>query len=217
MKIFAIDTSTPRVVACYLDEHVKLLAEVESGEKHGTHVHRIAKMFDGVEFSALDVVGVGVGPGGLTGLRVGISFATALGIGKKFVAINSLELIAYNASFFNGYVVVLRKARQGYLYGAIYLGKGTGELEEVRTPFIQSVEAVRDIVSEFNPKVFLGDGAEFFRTVTVLQDWDLPRADNLAILVKGKIEAGQFVDLVEPLYLQKSIAELNFEKRKGQG
>lgn len=216
MKVFAIDTSTPRVVACYVDEEVKLLAEVESREKHGTHIHRIAEMFNGVDFGTLDVVGIGVGPGGLTGLRVGISFATALGIGKKFVAINSLELIGYNAAFYDGYIIVLRKARQGYLYGAVYRARGTGELEEVKAPFIQSIEVVGKMVSEFNPRVFLGDGGEFFRTESVLPDWDLPRADNLLILVKKKIEAGQFVDLVEPLYLQKSIAELNFEKRKGR-
>lgn len=216
MKVFAIDTSTPRVVACYIDEEVKVLAEVESGAKHATHIHRIVKMFDGVDFGSLDIVGIGIGPGGLTGLRVGISFATALGIGKKFVEINSLELIGYNAAFYDGYVVVLRKARQGYLYGAVYLARGTGELEEVRGPFIQSIEAVGEMVAEFNPKVFLGDGGEFFRKESVLSDWNLPRADNLAILVKKKIEAGQFVKLVEPLYLQKSIAELNFEKRKGR-
>lgn len=64
MKVFAIDTSTPRVVACYIDEEVKVLAEVESGAKHATHIHRIVKMFDGVDFGSLDIVGIGIGPEG---------------------------------------------------------------------------------------------------------------------------------------------------------
>ncbi|MCX7654421.1 MAG: tRNA (adenosine(37)-N6)-threonylcarbamoyltransferase complex dimerization subunit type 1 TsaB [Fervidobacterium sp.] len=215
MKIFAIDTSTPRVVACYCDDEQKMLVELETKAKHGIQVTQIADMLNNVDFGDLDIIGVGIGPGSLTGLRVGIAFATGLGIGKKFVEINSLKLIAYNLEFYNGYVVVLRKAREGYLYGAIYKGNGNqGLIEEIEKPFIDDIESVRKKVKAYAPSLCIGDGAEFFENRLDENNYNVPSARNLLRLVEMEINAGRLVDVVEPLYLQKSIAELNFEKRE---
>lgn len=218
MKVFAIDTSTPKVVACYFDDKSKIFIELETSAKHGTQVGQVAQMMRGVDFAALDVVCVGIGPGGLTGLRVGVSFATALGLGKKFVPINSLELIAYNAAFFDGYVVVVRKAREGYVYGGVFRANGEGELEEVEKPFITDASSLAEKLEKFSPSVTLGDAAPLFSSRSEPSEWDFPSARTLYLVARRGIAAENFVGLVEPLYLQKSIAELNFEKRaRGEG
>lgn len=214
MRVFAIDTSTPRVVACYFDEKRKIFAELETKAKHGVQVGQIASMMADVDFESLDIVCVGTGPGGLTGLRVGIAFATALGIEKKFVPLNSLELIGMNAAFFHGFVIVLRKAREGYLYGAVFEAR-SGRLSEIEKPFIDSVDRVGEKLDGYEPKILLGDGAEFF-TPPLHPEWNLPSAKALYVLANEGIERGTFVALPEPVYLQKSIAELNFEKRGGR-
>lgn len=219
LKIFAIDTSTPRVAVCYADNERKLLIELETKAKQGIQVSQIVEMMKGVDFSSIDVVGVGIGPGSLTGLRVGISFATGLGIGKNFVQINSLNLIASNLEFYDGYIIVVRKAREGYVYAGVYRGwnrefQKNCEVNEIESPFIESVENVKKRIEKYNPKICIGDGAEFFDCRLNTNEYNYPSSKNLLKLVFKEVEKNNFVNFVEPLYLQKSIAELNFEKRQ---
>lgn len=226
LKIFAIDTSTPRIAAFYLDVEKKILVELETKAKHGTQVSQIIEIMKDVDFSSLDVIGIGIGPGSLTGLRVGIAFATGLGVGKSFVQINSLKLIASNLEFYNGYIVVARKAREGYVYSAVYKGlderndkinnKNDSIIEEVEAPFIDSIERVRNKIEMYSPRICIGDGAEFFDCALGSVEYNYPSAKKLLQLVLKEIERNNFVDNVEPLYLQKSIAELNFEKRQNK-
>lgn len=213
MKIFAIDTSTSRIASCYVDDEKKVFIDLETHEKHGLQINQIVEKMKEVNFGDIDVVGIGIGPGSLTGLRVGISFATGLGIGKKIVQVNSLKLIASNLKFYDGYIVVVRKAREGYLYGAIYKGQEDGNLIEIEAPFIDSIDFIREKAKKYNDKVFIGDGAQFFDERFEDDDINFPSSRNLFKLVSEEIELGNFVEYVEPMYLQKSIAELNFEKR----
>uniref|UniRef100_A0A7V4NEL2 tRNA (Adenosine(37)-N6)-threonylcarbamoyltransferase complex dimerization subunit type 1 TsaB n=1 Tax=Fervidobacterium pennivorans TaxID=93466 RepID=A0A7V4NEL2_FERPE len=226
MKVFSIDTSSPRVVACYFDEEKKIMVELDTKAKHGIQVSQVIEKMKEVDFGNLDVIGIGIGPGGLTGLRVGISFCLGLGIGKKFVQISSLKLIAMNALMFDGYIGVVRKAREGYLYAGLYHSKNA-KLQTIVEPFIESIDVVRErfkeVVSD-KPALILGDGAEHFRDIGILleepkrSEYNLPSARNLYLLTFEEIISNNFVDAlhIEPLYLQKSIAELNFEKKQRQ-
>ncbi len=213
MKIFAIDTSTSRVVACYVDDEKKIFIDLETCEKHGLQINQIVEKMSEVNFEDIDVVGIGIGPGSLTGLRVGISFATGLGIGKRIVQVNSLKLIASNLKFYNGYIVVVRKAREGYLYGAIYKGQKDGNLIEIEAPFIDSIDSIKKKLEKYNDKIFIGDGAQFFDEILEDEDINFPSSRNLFKLVSEEIKLSNYVEYIEPMYLQKSIAELNFEKR----
>lgn len=215
MKVFSLDTSSPRVVSCYFDNEKKIMVELETKAKHGIQVSQVVEKMNEVDFSDVDVIGIGIGPGGLTGLRVGISFALGLGIGKKFVQINSLKLIAMNALMYNGYVAVVRKAREGYLYAALFHAEN-GEIVDIISPFIESIDVVKEKFKDYSPTLFLGDGSGFFTNNPLSTEYNLPSARNLYLLMNEEIEKGNFVDAnsIEPLYLQKSIAELNFEKKQ---
>jgi tRNA threonylcarbamoyladenosine biosynthesis protein TsaB len=226
LKAFSIDTSSPRVVACYFDEEKKIMVELDTKAKHGIQVSQVVEKMKEVDFGNLDVIGIGIGPGGLTGLRVGISFSLGLGIGKKFVQISSLKLIAMNALIFNGYVGVVRKAREGYLYAGLYHSENS-KLRTIVEPFIESIDVIREkfkgVVSN-KPALILGDGAENFKDIGIVleepkySEYNLPSARNLYLLTLEEISSNNFVDAlhIEPLYLQKSIAELNFEKKQKQ-
>jgi tRNA A37 threonylcarbamoyladenosine modification protein TsaB len=76
------------------------------------------------------------------------------------------------------------------------------------------VESIREKISCYEPKVCIGDGAEFFEQRLESTDYNFPSARKLFKLTVEEIEKANFVELVEPLYLQKSIAELNFEKKQ---
>jgi len=215
LKVFSLDTSSPRVVACYFDSEKKIMIELETKAKHGIQVSQVVEKMSEVNFSNIDVVGIGIGPGGLTGLRVGISFALGLGIGKRFVQINSLRLIAMNALMYDGFIAVVRKARENYLYAALFHARN-GQMTDVINPFIESIDMVREKFKDYSPVLFLGDGSELFTNSPLNTEYNLPSARNLYLLTNEEIEKGNFIDAnsIEPLYLQKSIAELNFEKKQ---
>ncbi len=207
MRFFGLDSSTTRIVTVYVDEEQKICAEFESSKKHGYKIGDIVNFFNYVDFNSIDFLAVGVGPGSLTGLRVGISFILGLGPDKKYLQINSLKLIGMNLRNFGKNIVVARKAREGYLYGAVYDEK----MNTLREPFIESLEDFKKNLKQFEPYYTVGDGAQFLDNHIYL---DLPTARNFYELAKIELENPKFVDFVEPMYLQKSIAELNFEKRQ---
>ena len=79
-----------------------VLKDIESKSKHSESVLKVIdEMCQETGTNVLDVgtVSVVVGPGSFTGLRIGTAVAKALGCAKsdlKFVALSSLELMAYN-------------------------------------------------------------------------------------------------------------------------
>jgi tRNA threonylcarbamoyladenosine biosynthesis protein TsaB len=85
MNVLAFDTATPSTVvgARHGDRNVALDHEPSSGERPG-HATRLLGLVDealaavGLELGELDRLGVGVGPGSFTGLRIGIATARAL-------------------------------------------------------------------------------------------------------------------------------------------
>ena len=100
MILLALDTS---LSACSVavTRHGEVLAAL-SEPMHRGHQERLAPMVEeavkaaGVTFSAIDRVGVTVGPGSFTGLRVGLAFAKGLGLalGRPCVGVGTLEALA---------------------------------------------------------------------------------------------------------------------------
>ena len=108
---------------------VRMLACVEEPMERG-HQERIAPLVQqvmsvaGVTFADLCRVGVIVGPGSFTGLRVGLSFARtlALALGVECVGVTSLAALFRSASLpaTDGVSVVAIPSRQGQYYVEIY-------------------------------------------------------------------------------------------------
>lgn len=87
------------------------------------HQERLAPMVQdtmaaaGLPFSALDRVGVTVGPGSFTGLRVGLAFGKGLGLalGRPCVGVGTLEALAASEPG-PGLNVAVIDARRGQVY-----------------------------------------------------------------------------------------------------
>lgn len=98
----------------------RLLASAREVMARG-HQERLAPMAQavmaeaGLSFDQLDLIGVTVGPGSFTGLRVGIAFAKGLAAALDLpaVGIGSLEALAAEAA---GLVFAVVDARRGQLY-----------------------------------------------------------------------------------------------------
>ncbi|QTA38355.1 tRNA (adenosine(37)-N6)-threonylcarbamoyltransferase complex dimerization subunit type 1 TsaB [Thermosipho ferrireducens] len=214
MNILALDTSTKRISIAYKNETNVVSVTFEGKDKHGRNIGILAKYLKeiGVNFSTLDVIGVGIGPGSLTGLRVGISLALGLAVEKKIVSVPSTKLIAANLMYCSKNIVVARKARQGYLYGAVY----DENLDEIISPFIETIEGFKRKVSFLKDAIVVGDGADLLFEYEKAEEFlSFPDPLRMLNIVEDEIKNQNFVEKLNPLYLQKSIAELNFEKRKG--
>lgn len=134
MKLLAIDTATENCsVALWLDGQV-LAREQELGRGHA---ERILPMIDelgasaGIGLAQLDALAVGLGPGGFTGVRLGVSVAQGLafGAGLPVVGISNLAALAQRAldarPEADG-VLVCADARMGEVYTAAFRRSAEG-------------------------------------------------------------------------------------------
>lgn len=112
----------------------------------------------GLGFDDLDRIGVTVGPGSFTGLRVGMAFALGLGaaLDRPVVGLSSLDALAASAG--GGAVAALIDARRGQVYARLFAdGAATGPAEAL------ALEAAAERIGELEPGATLvGSGAALF-------------------------------------------------------
>jgi tRNA threonylcarbamoyladenosine biosynthesis protein TsaB len=121
--ILALDTCLASCSVAVLDGE-RVLASASEVMARG-HQERLAPMTQavmaeaGVAFSALQRIGVTVGPGSFTGLRVGIAFAKGLAsaLAIPTVGIGTLEALAAGI---DGLVLAAIDARRGQVYGQAF-------------------------------------------------------------------------------------------------
>ena len=111
----------------------------------------------------LDLIGVSVGPGSFTGLRIGISTVKGLAIARMIpcVGVSTLEALAKNAEHREGKTVCpVMDARRGEFYNALFFVQN-GDLVRLTPDRAISGE---EIAKEMRGKdvLILGDGAEKF-------------------------------------------------------
>ncbi len=132
MRLLAIDTCLDASQAALIDDDEVVFACSEP--MHRGHQERLAPMLAeamaaaGVGFDGIDRIGVTVGPGSFTGLRVGLAFAKGLAIarGLPCVGVGVLEALAASAGA-TGRVLAAIDAKREQLYlQAFDDGRATG-------------------------------------------------------------------------------------------
>ncbi|HEY0599226.1 tRNA (adenosine(37)-N6)-threonylcarbamoyltransferase complex dimerization subunit type 1 TsaB, partial [Brevundimonas sp.] len=107
-------------------------------------------------FGALERIGVTVGPGSFTGLRVGLAFAQGLGaaLGRPVVGISTLDGLAASAPPAGG-MAALIDARRGQVYARFWRDEAPEGPAEALT-----IEAARDRAMALGPGPrLIGSGA----------------------------------------------------------
>jgi tRNA threonylcarbamoyladenosine biosynthesis protein TsaB len=182
--ILAFDTATmATVVACGdSDDFTELRHDPAKGERPGhtpqlLSLSRAALASRGARFGDVTRIGVGVGPGSFTGLRVGVSTARALALatGAELVAIGSLDALAW--SFGEGIVTAAIDARRGEVFVASY------ENGSLVSPAAAVVPARLDDLGVAGTAV--GDGAVRYRAEFRSAGFEIPRAGARAQRIAG--------------------------------
>ena len=234
--ILSVDTSTAASSAALSTGDVldgQLIASVCLNGKI-THSRRLLTSIDwlltesAVTIGDVDAIGVGVGPGSFTGLRIGMATVKGLAMaaGKPLLGVNTLDALAVNCSSEKRVCVVL-DARKKEVYTAWYIADPSGVMR--RQSEIRAL-APEQLAAEINePVLMVGDGlityGEVFREQ--LGQWltcapvslYYPSAAAVGFLSAEKFLTNDVLDLdsAAPCYVRASDAELSLTKKKGQG
>ena len=166
--ILGLDTATPATVVAVLPEDgepVELRHEPTPGERpgHATQLLALARRaLDtvGADFGDVRRIGVGVGPGTFTGLRIGVATARALAqaTGAQVAAVSTLEALAVAADTERAVLAVL-DARRGEAYVAAFR-----DGERLLAPMAVAPERLAALADPGHaPWLAVGDGAVRFR------------------------------------------------------
>ena len=225
MLILAIETAT-KVSSVALSDGNKIVAALtmENGPEHSaTLVPNIGKLLEmaGKTRKDLNAVAVSVGPGSFTGLRIGLATAKGLAyaLNIPLIAVPTLKALAARFYDLPGVTVFsLADAQKKNAYCGIY--RDRKEIQPVKViPLETIVKMAGEIAEEKKqPVIVLGDIAEKkLSRDEVLPDGVvvpgrgqvMPRADEVALLGAGMLEAGEVADTMtaEPWYLRRSEAE----------
>lgn len=228
MKILTIDTSTT-TNSVALTSGDRLLAEFLVNPER-SHSASLMSGLDqvmtsvGLEMAELDAIGVSLGPGSFTGLRVGIATAKGLSLAltKPVVAFSSLAMLAMNLPHAACPVCPMFDAKKHEVYAALYRCQGLPE-PLVRDCVMPPAEFLARI-SE--PTIFVGSGAMRYRELIEETLGELaifapvvchqPRASAGALLAADLVARGEFVEAARlvPSYLRASEAEIERMKRE---
>jgi tRNA threonylcarbamoyladenosine biosynthesis protein TsaB len=170
VNLLGLDTSTAASSACVLradGQAFEVAPPAEGARGHASELlPAAAEAIEraGIDWPELDAIAVGVGPGGFTGLRIGVATARALATasGAELRPVSSLRALAAGIGS-DPLSLPLIDARRGQLFAALY---ETPELEEVWPPFAATPEEVAERVRSAGlTPVAGGSGALPFRGI----------------------------------------------------
>lgn len=233
MRILGIDTSCSAATAAILNDE-RLEAEIFLNHKMQHSVilfPMIEKMLTMLEIKIqdIDAVAVSGGPGSFTGLRIGTAAAKGIAQGgnKKFVAVSSLDAIAFQQVGFDGIICPVLDALRDNVYTRLFSWQG-GELFNLYDYDALHIDELLKKLSERNERVmFCGDAVNIHReriqyilgerALFAPLSTIMPRASSIAELGKIKLNKGLEDDIYtySPIYIRKSQAEREYERKTG--
>lgn len=183
MKALIIDSTAERLVIIGVSgtAHKTYLGEVGARRHTGSILVAIDATLSSLGCTAaeLDYIGVVVGPGSFTGIRIGVATANAMAFasGAKVVQITSLEPIIYNQD--NG-LALLDCKHDNYYALARQNGKDS---------YLSLTAQQADLYTL--PKYYI----------------TAPNTEGLLAVFNYKVDSRDFVSTAQPFYIKKSSAE----------
>lgn len=196
MIVLGFDTATSSTaVALRLGDGTVLEARDDPRPgAHPGHATRLLAMADelraeaGIGWGELDRLGVGVGPGTFTGLRVGVATARGLAqsLGAELVGVSSLEALAREAGGAGGGVLAVIDARRGEVFAAAWDADGRERLAARALAPERVREALAEAGAGEGPWLAVGDGAVRYRDALAGAGADVPGDDSSLHGIRGR-------------------------------
>jgi len=221
MIILGIDTST-YFESISLASNGKLISEYHENIKNHSPVivNNIKNILsiNNLTVHDVDVWGVSIGPGSFTGLRIGL--ASVLGITlplkTKVVGVSTLKAMSllYNKE---GYISPMIDARKGEIYTALYK-KIADNLHVIIDETVVAPDKWSKMLPNDNVVRVFGSGYDKYlenlddsNNISGIEGFNLPISRGVVELAENfSLESMDFP--VEPVYIRRSEAEINFNK-----
>ncbi len=171
-------------------------------------------------------IGVGLGPGSWTGIRVGVTVGKILAFstGKPVAGVPTLEALAYSARHESSLIcAVISVGTRDAVYAAGYRS-GDGMVARVGEYYVGDVKGLTGMIT--GPAVLVGAGAEAYRQIVTKEMASsqisvkaveaIPGGASVACLAEQRLERGEKDDVLSltPLYLKESTAKAFVNKYK---
>jgi tRNA threonylcarbamoyladenosine biosynthesis protein TsaB len=223
VNVLGIDTATPSTAVGLLTGAGELFEArdiVAPGER-GRHAERVlveardllatAKL----DWSELEAIAVGVGPGGYTGLRIGLATARGLAFAchARLIGVGTLRALAEPLG--TATTLALIDARRGELFAGAYVDD-----VEVLAPRVIAPPSLADVVAALRgaPLLAVGDGALAHRDILERLGVELPDAGSPLHQVSGRaicrLALVSADSSAAPLYLRRPDAELALDAKR---
>jgi tRNA threonylcarbamoyladenosine biosynthesis protein TsaB len=162
--ILALDTSSRLTsmavsrAACVI-KSIKIEADERRSEKLWLDIESLL-IESAATINDIDLFGVCVGPGGFTGLRVGMSAVKGLAsaTGKPVVGVTSLEAAAMQAEP-HRIVCALVNAHKGEVYSQLFSTDEAGVPVALNAPLVSTLSAALELARTHGATVFTGEAA----------------------------------------------------------
>lgn len=231
MKILGIDTSTMAANVAVLEDD-KLICEYTINTKK-THSQKLMPMIENmlkisdIDIKDIDAIGICVGPGSFTGLRIGMATAKAMSHVNNIplIGVNSLEILGSNIELSNKKICAILDAQRNQVYTCKYIFEDnkSKSLEEI------TIKPIDDLLEELQATneewVIVGEAVykykekiEAISNITIASPANhITKASSLCDLAKDKLE--QNIDIhncydINPMYIRKSQAEEQYEEKQ---
>ena len=230
MLVLSVDSSYS-TATCALIKDDKILAEINLNDKkqHSVILMRlidsILKEYE-IDINDIDAFIISRGPGSFTGLRIGMATLKGLAFASKkpFISVSTLDALAYNSISFQGIICPIMDALRDNIYTCLYKNENNNLTPLIKEQCLNINELVTILKEQTLPIIFVGDGVakhkEFLQenipnSFFAPNHSNFPKASSVGELGIKKINDGviENIDSINPIYLRKSQAEREYEKR----
>ncbi|ABV61218.1 tRNA (adenosine(37)-N6)-threonylcarbamoyltransferase complex dimerization subunit type 1 TsaB [Bacillus pumilus] len=224
MTILAIDTSNHTLGIALVKDSIVIGESITYLKKN--HSVRAMPTVEalmkecGVAPSELSKIVVAKGPGSYTGVRIGVTIAKTLAwtLSIPISAVSSLETLAANGQYFDGWISPLFDARRGQVYTGLYMFED-GKIQEIKQDQnILLTDWLHELKKTGKPVLFLGQDVhlheESIRSIlgetAVIAEgaFHNPRPSMLAFL--GTDRPAEDVHQLVPNYIRMAEAEVKW-------
>ena len=209
MIVLAIDTALETCSAALLDGAAVLAARSEPMARG--HQERLAPLVAelmaeaGVGFDRLDRIGVTVGPGSFTGLRVGLAFAKGLGVAldRPVVGVGTLEALATETT---GFAAAVIDARRDQVYVQAF--RDGAPVSAPQALGLADAAALLIDIDPAGPQQLTGSGAALLASAFPNARSDDRRGADPVALARLAVKASPDDAPPRPVYLRAPDAKL---------
>lgn len=231
MKILGIDTSTMAANVAVLEDD-KLICEYTINTKK-THSQKLMPMIENmlklsdIDIKDIDAIGICVGPGSFTGLRIGMATAKAMAHVNNIplIGVNSLEVLSANMDLCNKKICSILDAQRNQVYTCKYIVEDS-KCKQIEEISIIPIDNLLEELSSTNEEwVILGEAAyKYKEKIEDISNITIPspsnnitKASSLCIVARDKFEQNIEVHNcydINPMYIRKSQAEEQYEEKQ---